>query len=304
MKQRLIILLCNILVLPFIVLAYAHAVHTSSRHTPEDLFFQMTRFIMTKEEIKIYRYLPDEPARQEFIREFWAKRNPIPDQEENPCKIEYERRIEYANKWFKDRPDGRGWDTERGHLLLQLGIPTERRRSVTTMFGTTWTVIIDEWYYADYNLYLYFADTRGQGKFELQNWPDELLDALDNALLALDINNPEAIKNSFTFSAKYHKKKQAIEITIPIKHIEFEEKENQVVAIFAVYVTVFRDYRKVAVLEKEETIKHDKTTALSLKQVSIMLPYVPTEKGSYLLEVILKEQNRGIRYRTFCHFKQ
>ncbi len=82
---------------------------------------------MTGEEIQIYKHLADRKAREEFIEEFWQKRDPLPDTPENEARVEFDRRIAYANRWFKEnRAAGRGWDTPRGRILIQLGEPDNR----------------------------------------------------------------------------------------------------------------------------------------------------------------------------------
>ena len=63
-------------------------------------FYEKTRLIMVDEEKKIYKSLPDSASRREFIREFWKIRDPDPSTEENENKIEFERRIAFANEWF------------------------------------------------------------------------------------------------------------------------------------------------------------------------------------------------------------
>ena len=91
-----------------------------------DPFFEKARLIMTKEEIEIYKHLPGAEEKEEFIKEFWKKRDPTPATEENENREEFEKRIAYANKWFNEGSKGRGWDTERGRILLQLGFPDRR----------------------------------------------------------------------------------------------------------------------------------------------------------------------------------
>ena len=98
-------------------------------------FFEKIRLIMIDDEIEIYKQLPDEQSKEEFIEEFWRIRDPNPGTVENEYKIEFEERIEYANKWFgsgdpfkgKEAYDGheryRGWNTDRGRIYIILGPP-------------------------------------------------------------------------------------------------------------------------------------------------------------------------------------
>jgi GWxTD domain-containing protein len=81
-------------------------------------------YIISKEERKIFTELPD-TARDEFIAQFWKRRDPFPDTERNEFKIEYEDRVAKAETMF--RGEGRpGWLTDRGRIFILFGPPSER----------------------------------------------------------------------------------------------------------------------------------------------------------------------------------
>ncbi len=81
-------------------------------------------YIISKEERKIFRELP-ESGRDDFIVEFWKRRDPAPDSERNEFKIEYENRVAKAATLFlgEGRP---GWRTDRGRIFILFGPPSER----------------------------------------------------------------------------------------------------------------------------------------------------------------------------------
>ena len=140
---------------------------------------------MTNEEIQIYKHLADAGAREEFIEEFWQKRDPLPDTAENEARAEFERRIAYANRWFREnRAAGRGWDTPRGRILIQLGEPDNR--SLNEMISDPNVKGYERWIYYDYQLELVFVDSTGFGEYKLRNWPAELLTAIDHARFAIE----------------------------------------------------------------------------------------------------------------------
>ena len=68
-------------------------------------------YIITDEERKAFLKLTEDKARDQFIEDFWAVRNPLRSSGSNPYKEEHYRRLEYANAHF-----GRtaGWRTDRG----------------------------------------------------------------------------------------------------------------------------------------------------------------------------------------------
>ena len=82
-------------------------------------FFEKAQLIMTKQEKKIFEHLPDKESREDFIQEFWAKRDPEPYTEENEFKQDFLKRIDYANKYFKEGIPG--WKTDRGRIYIIFG---------------------------------------------------------------------------------------------------------------------------------------------------------------------------------------
>ncbi|MDH4219714.1 MAG: GWxTD domain-containing protein [Candidatus Aminicenantes bacterium] len=92
-------------------------------------FFDKVRYIITKEESKMFLELPPS-ARVEFIEEFWKRRDPTPGTEENENKEAYFGRIEEANRLF--RGGGRpGWLQDRGRIYILFGPPNERQTNPT-----------------------------------------------------------------------------------------------------------------------------------------------------------------------------
>jgi GWxTD domain-containing protein len=72
-------------------------------------------YIITDEERKAFKKLATDDERERFIEEFWRRRDPDPDTEENEFKEEYYERIAYANptserhtRWVARTKDRRG----------------------------------------------------------------------------------------------------------------------------------------------------------------------------------------------------
>src|SRR5438046_10144185 len=57
-------------------------------------------YIITDEERKAFKKLATDDERERFIEEFWRRRDPDPDTEENEFKEEYYERIAYANEHY------------------------------------------------------------------------------------------------------------------------------------------------------------------------------------------------------------
>ena len=86
-------------------------------------FFDTARLVMTSEEQDIFRHLPDQAARDEFITDFWAKRDPDPSTLDNEFQTEFLARLDYANRRFRE--GRRGYDTDRGRIYIYLGPPEQ-----------------------------------------------------------------------------------------------------------------------------------------------------------------------------------
>jgi GWxTD domain-containing protein len=87
-------------------------------------FLSKVRYIISRDERRVLANLP-ESERKPFIEEFWKKRDPKPETEENEFKIEYFRRIEWANRLFSGGGSP-GWLQDRGRIYILLGPPDQR----------------------------------------------------------------------------------------------------------------------------------------------------------------------------------
>ncbi len=79
------------------------------------------RYIITDEERAAFKSFSNDEERDQFIEQFWLRRDPTPDTVENEYKEEHYRRIAYANEHF---PAGiPGWKTDRGRMYVMYGAP-------------------------------------------------------------------------------------------------------------------------------------------------------------------------------------
>jgi len=79
------------------------------------------RWIITDQEMQAFKHLGNDEERDQFIENFWLRRNPNPDSPENEYREEHYARIAYANEHFAaGKP---GWRTDRGHIYIAYGKP-------------------------------------------------------------------------------------------------------------------------------------------------------------------------------------
>ena len=274
----------------------------------KDPFYRIARLIMTNEEKDIYKRLPDHKSRLEFIDEFWKKRDPTPGTEENESKQEFILRIAYANKYFRETPKGEGWNTERGRILLQLGFPDERKffESPPTYRGRlvgTRSIRTEYWIYHRYStMVLQFDDSVSKDKLSLNSVPGNLSYALERAKFSLNLAKKSDSKRSFKFDADYNKSGQ-IQVTIPVKKVSFEEKDNLMTADFGVEVYVYKNNIKIDEINMSKTFSMEKDKLLDMKTIEFDVPYSASEKGKYYFDVVIEEKSSETKFRDFIKLK-
>src|SRR5438270_13136075 len=78
-------------------------------------------WIITPQEATAFRSLKNDAERDNFIEQFWLRRDPTPGTIENEFKEEHYRRLAYSNQHFAaEKP---GWEMDRGHIYIRFGPP-------------------------------------------------------------------------------------------------------------------------------------------------------------------------------------
>ena len=149
------------------------------------------RYIITDKEREIYNHLQTDEERDAFIEDFWRKRDPDPDTEENEFKDEYYECIAYANEHYASGIPG--WKTDRGRIYVMYGKPDELEshpaggpyeREPYEGGGQTSTYPFERWFYryiegVGSGIEIEFVDPTGSGEYRIARSPDEK-DALLN----------------------------------------------------------------------------------------------------------------------------
>lgn len=142
-------------------------------------------YIITDSERKAFLQLQTNEERENFIEQFWQRRNPDPDSVDNTYKEEHYRRIAYANEHFAS--GFAGWRSDRGRIYIMYGKPDDLEshtqgetweRPLDQGGGQTSTYAYEDWTYhyiegIGENVELEFVDTTGTGEFHLTTDPSE-----------------------------------------------------------------------------------------------------------------------------------
>jgi GWxTD domain-containing protein len=143
------------------------------------------QYIITGEERAAWKRLKTDEEREQFIEQFWLRRDPTPDTIDNEYKDEHYERIAYANEHFASGIPG--WKTDRGRIYIMYGKPDEIEshpsggtydRPIEEGGGTTSTFPFETWRYRyiegiGNEVILEFVDPSMSGEYHMTIDPSE-----------------------------------------------------------------------------------------------------------------------------------
>ena len=86
------------------------------------------QWIITAEERAAWSGLAGGAERAEFVEKFWEKRNPRPGSDDNTARTGFDRRVAFADSYFRLDEQQRGSLTDPGMVFVLLGPPTRTGR--------------------------------------------------------------------------------------------------------------------------------------------------------------------------------
>jgi GWxTD domain-containing protein len=142
-------------------------------------------YIITDEERTAWKRLSTDEEREQFIEQFWLRRDPTPDTLENEFKEEHYRRIAYANEHYASGIPG--WKADRGRIYITYGPPDEieshpsggsYQRPMEEGGGETSTYPFEQWRYRyiegiGNDIIIEFVDPTMTGEYRMTMDPSE-----------------------------------------------------------------------------------------------------------------------------------
>ena len=142
-------------------------------------------YIITDAEKKAFDKLSTDEERENFIENFWRRRDPDPDTEENEYREEFYERIAYANEKFTSGIPG--WKTDRGRIYITFGKPDSIEshpsggsydRPSYEGGGSTTTYPFEIWFYRHLDnvgdgIEIEFVDPTGTGEYRIARKANE-----------------------------------------------------------------------------------------------------------------------------------
>jgi len=277
-------------------------------------FLSKVRYIITAEERKIFLELPDS-EKDAFIEEFWRRRDPDPETEENEFKIEYFNRIEKANELFlgEGRP---GWLTDRGRIYILFGPPTDRITYPMGAPGSGGRGCQEIWYYG--NFPVVFLDETCTGQYVLITLSLEHLHELNLAQSRMQKTFP---KEKEFLDFKFGMKKDVVTeervegvflLEIPYETIWFSSEGDELRTVLDVSLELknavgqllweYKASYPIQMTEEELKAKRKKSHRLEIPfSITQGLESLRLEKGK--LEVRLHNQTGGEKVQKLFDFK-
>ncbi len=142
-------------------------------------------YIITDEERTAWKRLSTDEEREQFIEQFWLRRDPTPDTLENEFKEEHYRRIAYANEHYASGIPG--WKADRGRIYITYGPADEieshpsggsYERPMAEGGGQTSTYPFEQWRYRyiegiGNDIIIEFVDPTMTGEYRMTMDPSE-----------------------------------------------------------------------------------------------------------------------------------
>lgn len=283
-------------------------------------FLSKVRYIITRKERKIFLELP-QSEREQFIEEFWERRDPDPDTEENEFKMEYFNRIEKASDLFigEAKP---GWLTDRGRIYILFGPPMDRMRY--PMGGDPYSRCREIWYYGAFPVV--FIDSTCTGIYSLVTY--DLTNIRQYNLMYMhELTKAQASaqatfgKEKKFFDFKWRVKKDVVEadrvegtitIEIPYGNIWYKSEGDMLETVLDVRLEL-KDSEGSLIWEYEEAfeiaITEDELREKQKKMYEMEIPLILEKdlerlrQGKNLLQVRIINRTGGEKLKKVMEFR-
>jgi GWxTD domain-containing protein len=265
-------------------------------------FLSKVRYTITKQEKDIFRTTPPE-MRQEFVDEFWRKRDPDPSTDINEFKEEYFRRIEIANALFKEGTTP-GWLQDRGRIYIILGPPDNRL--VNPGFRD---FHYENWYYEP-NYVIVFEDRDLTGDYQITREGEfAFMNVLKDPHQSWRVTKVDDKRVVFAFEMKILEEtvgEQIIQMKIPYRNIWLSDEGGKLETTLSVSVEI----EDTTVEERVWSTKKDFFLSLTEAELenmvgesySVDIP-LSLPEGRYAMTVLLENSTGEAAVRRHMTFK-
>ncbi len=254
-------------------------------------------YIISDQERAVFDKLTTDVERENFVEQFWLRRDPDPTTSVNEAKEEHYRRIAYANSHFKSGVPG--WKTDRGRIYITHGPPDAiethptggtYQRPIYEGGGFTSTHPFELWRYRSIegvgqDVELEFVDSVGGGEYKLALNPDE-----KDALLHVP-GLGQTLDESLGLAAKadrpvFSQNQRALMTTMRAKDSPFERYETYS-RVQAPAIVKYKDLKEIV----------NVNIAFSDLPVQIREDYFRLNEQQVLVPITLQISNHDLTYK-------
>jgi len=257
-------------------------------------FIVSVQYIISRKEKKIFVHL-DDAQRDAFIVNFWKKRDPTPDTEENEYRDKYYRRIKEANKLFNSSGKN-GWLSDRGRTYILFGPPDQRE-----IYPTGYSFYeppVEIWRYGMFPIV--FIDKHDNGDYRI-TYPSlaylQQIIKTEKALIPKYKTWDKSLEGKIKIT-KSNSKTILIDAKIPYNIIVFHKIKNNYLGVLILQVKIFNHKKEIKNIKKEikiilnkEDIKKLPTEFNIRKNIKL-----PIDASLYKIEVKISDKttDKGI----------
>jgi GWxTD domain-containing protein len=266
-------------------------------------FLSEVRYIITKGEREAFLKLPPSD-RDQFIEEFWKKRDLDPETEENRFKDEYYQRIKEANRLFTEGGTP-GWLQDRGRIYILIGAPDQRE--AYPRGRSFYDVPTEIWYYGFFPII--FVDSHWSGNYKLDPQSAQHVAEINKSQMAF---KPRIMEESYgsIFEVdleikKTQKEQTFLRVKIPYRNIWFAAEGEKLKTTLELSLAVFdASQKKVWEFENQYPIllEEIELKGLSGQEYVIEIP-MALGKGDYDLVLELINAADGSKGRGKISFQ-
>lgn len=256
-------------------------------------------YIITDEERAAFKRFNTDEEREQFIEQFWMRRDPTPDTVENEFKEEHYRRIAYANEHYASGIPG--WKTDRGRIYITYGPPDENEshpsggsyeRPMEEGGGTTSTYPFEKWRYRyiegiGSDIIIEFVDPTMTGEYRMTMDPSE-----KDALLYVP-NAGLTLYEQMGLTSKTDRFNRTDGTHLGIGDQPTSEKMNQ-----------FSRLEQFAKLQKPPQIKFKDLEAIvnsrityNLLPIKVRVDYIRMTESTVLTSVTVQLDNKDLQFQ-------
>ncbi len=246
-------------------------------------------YIIKGEEKSAFEHLRTDSEREQFIKQFWIRRDPTPSTPENEAKESHYRRIAYVNERF-DAGTIPGWKSDRGRVYITYGPPDEIEshpsgakydRPSEQGGGVTATFPFEKWLYrripgVGNNVLIDFVDRSGLGEYKQTSDPNgSLFQSTTPGAQAYVMITPER-RASMGIPLDFEAKQYSVSLSVRTSGGQNRWKSSTVVSL----------------------CKDSPQTSGCLQRPIFALETNPLEAGTYMLEAIVTDGS-GLKTRSY-----